>query len=70
MSMVTINDKEYDYDSFTEDQLNLLTEISACESEVKRSTYAAKIYEARHGVLIEHLLELLKTDTDQMEMKL
>tara|TARA_R110000803_G_scaffold37255_4_gene80274 strand:+ start:1093 stop:1305 length:213 start_codon:yes stop_codon:yes gene_type:complete len=70
MSIVTINDKEYDYDTFTEEQLGLLTEISGCAGEVKRATYAAKIYDARHNVLIELLLKSLDEDSDQTEMSL
>ena len=70
MSTVTINDKEYDYDSFTETQISLITEISACDAEIKRSTYASNVYNARHSVLMEHLLKSLDTsDNDQKEME-
>lgn len=68
MSIITINDTEYDYDTFNDEQIALITEISMCESEVKRTNYAAKIYDARRNVLIEHLAKILDTDDNDEEV--
>jgi|TARA_R110000803_G_scaffold189981_1_gene252476 hypothetical protein len=69
MTVITINDKEYDYDSLTETQVSIITEISACDAEIKRSTYASNVYNARHSVLMEHLLKSLEdVDDDQAEL--
>ena len=68
MTTITINDKEYDYDTFTEDQVALITEISTCDSEVKRANYAAALYGARSSLLVAELLKLLEdTDKDKDE---
>ena len=69
MTVITINDKEYDHDSLTETQVSIITEISACDAEIKRSTYASNVYNARHSVLMEHLLKSLEdVDDDQAEL--
>ena len=68
MSIVTINDTEYDYDTFNDEQIALITEISMCESEVKRINYAAKMYDARHNLLVEHLVKALDTDGNKEEV--
>ena len=68
MTTITINDKEYDYDTFTEDQVALVTEISTCDSEVKRANYAAAVYGARSDLLLKALLSSLDdTDKDKDE---
>ena len=68
MTNVKINDKEYDYDTFTEEQLNILKEINTCSIEVARANYASQLFNDRHNILINALTESLNKDPDQMEM--
>ena len=68
MTNVKINDKEYDYDTFTEEQLNILKEINTCSTEVARANYTSQLFNDRHNILINALTESLNKDPDQMEM--
>jgi|TARA_R110000796_G_scaffold24792_4_gene70348 hypothetical protein len=68
MTTITINDKEYDYSTFTEDQVALVTELNTCDTEVKRANYASAIYGARSDLLLKALLSSLDdTDKDKDE---
>tara|TARA_R110000787_G_scaffold67664_3_gene151574 strand:- start:1867 stop:2079 length:213 start_codon:yes stop_codon:yes gene_type:complete len=68
MKTVNVNDKEYDYDSLTEEQVTLLTEISACSAEVKRSNYASALFDSRYKMLMTVLVDSLESNDDQTEM--
>jgi hypothetical protein len=70
MTTITIDDKDYDYDTFTEDQVALVTEITTCGAEVKRANYASAIYGARSGLLLKELLMSLdNTDKDNSDQE-
>ena len=68
MTTVTINDKEYDYDTFTETQIAIITELSTCDAEIKRVKYANAVYSARSDELLKALMSSLEDiNTDQAE---
>jgi len=68
MKTVTVDNKEYDYDSLTEEQVTLLTEISACSAEVKRSNHASVLFDARYRMLMTTLVYSLESNDNQTEM--
>lgn len=70
MTTITLNDKEYDYDIFTEDQVTLVTELNTCDTEIKRANYASAIYGARSNLLVKALISSLddtNKDKDESE---
>lgn len=67
MTKLTINDKEYDTDNFTEDQLGMLRDIEMAQSEVNRLAYSHQVMDARRQAGITFLMESLNADNPQSE---
>ena len=69
MAIITIDDKEYETENFTEDQLNMLREVETCSNESNRASYAHKVFDLRGRAMIAALVEsLADTVDDQTEM--
>lgn len=68
MTKLTIDDKEYDTDNFTEDQLGMLRDIEMAQNEVNRLAYSHQVMDARRQAVIAFLTESLNADNPQSEM--
>tara|TARA_R110002126_G_scaffold189701_1_gene337911 strand:- start:291 stop:506 length:216 start_codon:yes stop_codon:yes gene_type:complete len=69
MAIITIDDKEYEADNFTEDQQGMLREIKICSDEVNRAAYVNKVLDVRSRALVAALSQSLEdNDDDQTEM--
>lgn len=68
MTKLTIDDKEYDTDNFTEDQLGTLRDIEMAQNEVNRLAYSHQVMAARRQAGIASLTESLNADNPQSEM--
>ena len=69
MAIITINDKEYETENFTEDQINMLKEIETCSNESNRASYAHQVFDLRGRTMIATLTKSLEdVDDDQAEL--
>lgn len=68
MTKLTIDDKEYDTDNFTEDQLGMLRDIEMAQNEINRLAYSHQVMAARRQSGIASLTESLNADNPQSEM--
>ena len=68
MTKLTVDDKEYDTDNFTEDQLGMLRDIEMAQNEVNRLAYSHQVMAARRQAGIASLTESLNADNPQSEM--
>jgi hypothetical protein len=68
MTKLTIDDKEYDTENFTEDQLGMLRDIEMAQNEVNRLAYSHQVMDARRQAGIASLTESLNADNPQSEM--
>ena len=59
MTKVTIDDKEYDTETFTEEQNNILQEAQMAAQELSRLSYLGKVLEERRIVLVQALVDSL-----------
>ena len=64
MSKITINDKEYETEDFTQEQLNILREVQVAASEVERLSYLGKVLDERRSVLVQTLLNMLEPSSE------
>lgn len=71
MSIIAINDKEYETNDFTEKQTDILNEVVYADKEVKRLDYLVKTLNERLKLLTQLLSNSLEevaddqTDTKQ-----
>lgn len=71
MSIIAINDKEYETNDFTEKQTDILNEVMYADKEVKRLDYLVKTLNERLKLLTQLLSNSLEevaddqTDTKQ-----
>ena len=56
MSKITIDNKEYDTETFTEEQNNILQEAQMAAQELSRLSYLGKVLEERRTVLVQALV--------------
>jgi len=69
MAIITIDDKEYETENFTEDQINMLKEIETCSNESNRASYAHQVFDLRGRTMIATLTKSLEdVDDDQAEL--
>ena len=68
MTKLTIDDKEYDTDHFSEDQLGMLRDIEMAQNEVNRLAYSRQVMDDRRQAVIAFLTESLNADNPQSEM--
>jgi hypothetical protein len=59
MSKITINDKEYETDTFNEEQVKLFNEAQFVTTELDRISYVGKMLDAQRSVLVKALLDSL-----------
>lgn len=59
MSKITINDKEYETDTFNEEQVKLFNEAQFVTTELDRIAYVGKMLDAQRSVLVKALLDSL-----------
>jgi hypothetical protein len=59
MSRITINDKEYETDTFNEEQVKLFNEAQFVTTELDRIAYVGKMLDAQRSVLVKALLDSL-----------
>ena len=64
MSKITINDKEYETEDFTQEQLSILREVQVAASEVERLAYLGKVLDERRSVLVQALLNMLEPSSE------
>lgn len=69
MTAITINDKEYDSDNFTEEQVSMFNEARMNADEAGRAEYISKLHNQRSQVVLQQLVDSLDTDQDQGEME-
>jgi len=71
MAIITIDDKEYETENFTEDQTNMLKEIQTCSIESNRASYANQVFNLRSRTVIDALTKSLEdVDDNQAELDL
>lgn len=71
MAIITIDDKEYETENFTEDQTNMLREIQTCSVESNRASYAHQLFNLRSKTMVDALTKSLEgVDDDQTELDL
>jgi uncharacterized coiled-coil protein SlyX len=64
MATVTIGEKDYDTDSFTEEQNNLLSELSYCNKLVTQHKYQIASLNATNDILIDKIKKSLEASTE------
>ena len=64
MSKITINDKEYETDDFTEEQRNVFREAQMASSELDRLSYLGKVLDERRALLVQTLLNMLEPSSE------
>jgi hypothetical protein len=64
MSIITINDKEYETNDFTEQQTAILNEVVYADTEVKRLDYITKTLNERLKLLTQSLSNSLEEVSD------
>ena len=64
MATVTIGEKDYDTDSFTEEQNNLLSELSYCNKLVTQHKYHIASLNATNDILIDKIKKSLEASTE------
>ena len=69
MTTITIDDREYDTDNFTQEQLGLLNEANMCNAELGRYKYSAELFDTHLKNIVGKLTESLDGD-DQKELGL
>lgn len=57
MAKITINDKEYDTENFTEEQDKILQEVQMAVYELNRLSYLGQVLEDRRAVLVQALVD-------------
>jgi len=57
MTKITINDKEYDTENFTEEQNKILQEAQMAANELGRLSYLGQVLEDRRVVLVQSLVD-------------
>jgi hypothetical protein len=57
MTKITINDKEYDTENFTEEQNKILQEAQMAAAELGRLSYLGQVLEDRRVVLVQSLVD-------------
>ena len=61
MSIITIDEEEYETDDFTEQQKDILTELMYVKEEVRRLDYLTKVMDSR----LKGLISSLNTSLDE-----
>ena len=69
MPKITIDDKDYDTENFTEDQIKMLNEAQMNFNESARAEYTLKLHNERAQSLTKLLQDSLDSDGDQTETK-
>lgn len=64
MSKITINDKEYETEDFTQEQLNILREVQLAASEVERLAYLGTVLDERRSAIVQTLLNTLEPSSE------
>jgi len=64
MSKITINDKAYETDDFTEEQRNVFRETQMASSELDRLSYLGKVLDERRALLVQTLLNMLEPSSE------
>lgn len=64
MSKITINDKEYETEDFTQEQLNILREVQLAASEVERLAYLGRVLDERRSAIVQTLLNTLEPSSE------
>jgi len=67
MTTITINEKEYETDNFTDEQKRILSEIEFSQSEVRRLDYLTKVMDDRFKSLVSSLTESLNKEEGDKE---
>lgn len=62
MAKLTIDDKEYETDDFTEEQVSLYNEIMYVNGQMQQKEYMFKILDARKSSLAQALADSLSND--------
>ena len=62
MAKLTIDDKEYETDDFTEEQVSLYNEIMYVNGQMQQKDYMLKILDARKSFLAQALADSLSND--------
>jgi len=59
MTKLTIDEKEYETDDFTEEQVNLYNEVIYVNGQIRQKDYLIKILDARKAFLVKELSDSL-----------
>lgn len=66
MSVITIDDKEYEIETLTDEQKTLINEIQFVNQELQRFQYGTAVYQERSQVLANNLkLSLQKAEAEE-----
>lgn len=64
MTTITINEKEYETEDFTDEQKAILGEIEFSQAETRRLDYLTKIMDSRFKSLVSSLTESLNKNKE------